>query len=300
MSMSKLALRQINHSDCSSEQVLSALLSKLRAKPTAVIAGPAKRGVKPLDFWWMELSDGQRLGLSSSAANLLGISSGYNTGWLTVAHRLSDSESSANPIKLCGPPEDQSCQNQDFSIFDIRSGEVSGLLGQLTISQVEQDSRPAHTDWSLETVPAVVWEAASCSGRLSIRVTQEALSKRVVCSEQFQGHLICASLCYVVRLRIVQDCLQIIIEEEGMEEQEREVPIEIVLGTITMPLNDFLRLRPGAKLECTRPETLEVVLQLGGSEWARAQLHVEDDRLTVELAEIITLSNPRPRQSQKN
>ena len=75
-----------------------------------------------------------------------------------------------------------------------------------------------------------------------------------------------------------------------MNDESRNMATSLSLGTIEMPLADLLSLREGSLIEFERPEKVEGVLQVMGSAWAVVQVSFGDERVLVEVKELVSLS----------
>ena len=73
---------------------------------------------------------------------------------------------------------------------------------------------------------------------------------------------------------------------EIIAEKERELPLEISLGSVQMPLLEVLALRPGMLIEFPCPGCFEGQLKVAGVEWGRVRTKIENGQVLMELTEI--------------
>lgn len=70
-----------------------------------------------------------------------------------------------------------------------------------------------------------------------------------------------------------------------------ELPVRIVLGELSLSLEEVSRLRVGDALEIAVPTEQEVLIEVAGVPWSAGRLHLLEEALALEISEIIPLTN---------
>jgi flagellar motor switch protein FliN/FliY len=75
---------------------------------------------------------------------------------------------------------------------------------------------------------------------------------------------------------------------------DMEVPVSVVLGRVSIPVQRFLQLGPGSVLNLEKPIEAPAELYLKDSKFALGSIVVVDDKFAIKITEVIGASAPVP------
>ncbi|MEZ4753613.1 MAG: FliM/FliN family flagellar motor switch protein [Bdellovibrionota bacterium] len=273
------------------EKLLANLLSDVFSSGLNVICiNPMKAWVATQECFYLESKSKQAFALDFSAKQ----NSKLPFDWLLArfAHLLAKNPEKYQQLKIHEKlilAESHGYECLVYGAEDLKQELVRVVIAATNLEDFQENS--LQSNWQIHPLEKGLPVKLELS--MKIAANLNSLNLGTVCpvnatetrlrigKEKFRTNLIVKSKTLILS-KMEEEMEQATIKTQELENFQ----LEIMLGTISISLEKFLKLRSGSMLEFEMPEKLEVRLTFAGEPWGRGLMNFEEQVINLEIIQI--------------